>query len=54
MVEAAVLRTERLLLRPFREGDVDDVYAFANGAEWSRLSDDYGLLREEWEQARGR
>jgi RimJ/RimL family protein N-acetyltransferase len=30
------LRTERLLLRPFSEGDVDDVYAFANDPEWSR------------------
>ncbi len=36
MVEPVELRTERLLLRPFREGDIDDVYAFANDPEWSR------------------
>ena len=27
MIEPVELRTERLLLRPFCEGDVDDVYA---------------------------
>ncbi len=36
MVEPPELRTERLLLRPFRPGDVDDVYAFATDPEWSR------------------
>ncbi len=30
------LRTERLLLRPFRSGDVDDVFAYASNSEWSR------------------
>ncbi|MCY3647811.1 MAG: GNAT family N-acetyltransferase [Chloroflexi bacterium] len=30
------LRTERLLLRPFRSGDVDDVFAYASNPEWSR------------------
>ena len=30
------LRTERLLLRPFRSGDVDDVFAYATDPEWSR------------------
>ena len=32
----AILRTERLLLRPFLEGDADDVYAYARLEEWSR------------------
>jgi ribosomal-protein-alanine N-acetyltransferase len=36
MVEPVELRTERMLLRPFREGDIDDVYAFATDREWSR------------------
>ncbi|MBT8488896.1 MAG: GNAT family N-acetyltransferase [Gemmatimonadetes bacterium] len=31
------LRTERLLLRPFQFGDVDDVYAYAKDPEWSRF-----------------
>ncbi|MCY4393340.1 MAG: GNAT family N-acetyltransferase [Chloroflexi bacterium] len=30
------LRTERLLLRPYRSGDVDDVFAYATDPEWSR------------------
>jgi len=30
------LRTERLLLRPFRFDDVDDVFAYATDAEWAR------------------
>jgi len=30
------LRTDRLLLRPFRSGDVDDVFAYASNPEWSR------------------
>lgn len=30
------LRTERLLLRPFHSGDVDDVFAYASNPEWSR------------------
>lgn len=34
MVETIV--TERLVLRPFRFGDVDDVFAYARGPEWSR------------------
>jgi [ribosomal protein S5]-alanine N-acetyltransferase len=32
-----VLRTERLLLRPFRLADVDDVLLYACDAEWSRF-----------------
>ena len=31
------LRTERLLLRPFRTSDVDDVLAYRNDAEFSRF-----------------
>ena len=30
------LRTERLLLRPFRLDDVDDVFGYASDLEWSR------------------
>jgi ribosomal-protein-alanine N-acetyltransferase len=30
------LRTERLLLRPFQFGDLDDVIAYATDQEWSR------------------
>lgn len=30
------LRTPRLLLRPFRAEDVDDVFAYAADAEWNR------------------
>ena len=29
------IRTERLLLRPFRPSDVDDVFAYASDPEWS-------------------
>ena len=32
----AILRTERLLLRPFIASDVDDVFAYAQLEEWSR------------------
>jgi RimJ/RimL family protein N-acetyltransferase len=32
----AVLRTERLLLRPFVQGDEEDVFAYARLEEWSR------------------
>ena len=31
-----VLRTERLLLRPFTTDNVDDVYAYASGPDWNR------------------
>ena len=31
-----VIKTERLLLRPFQLGDIDDVYAYAQDPEWSR------------------
>ena len=34
--ERVELRTERLLLRPFRLEDVDDVYAYARDPEWGR------------------
>lgn len=37
MVDQVELRTERLLLRPFRLEDVDDVYAYAADPEWSRF-----------------
>ena len=30
------LRTERLLLRPFRSSDVDDVLGYASNPEWAR------------------
>ena len=30
------LKTKRLLLRPFRLEDVDDVYAYARDPEWAR------------------
>jgi ribosomal-protein-alanine N-acetyltransferase len=33
------LRTERLVLRPFRQGDVGDVLAYASDREWSRFLD---------------
>jgi [ribosomal protein S5]-alanine N-acetyltransferase len=33
---AEVIRTDRLLLRPWAFGDVADVLAFADDAEWSR------------------
>ena len=36
MEDLPELRTERLLLRPFRSGDVDDVLAYASNPEWSR------------------
>ncbi|MCY4110286.1 MAG: GNAT family N-acetyltransferase [Chloroflexi bacterium] len=31
------IRTERLLLRPFRTSDVDDVYDYAHDPEWGRF-----------------
>ena len=34
MSEPIELRTERLLLRPFRLADVDDVFEYASDAEW--------------------
>ena len=33
----AELHTERLLLRPYRSGDVDDVLAYATDPEWNRF-----------------
>ena len=36
MAERVGLSTERLLLRPFRLEDVDDVYAYAKDTEWER------------------
>jgi ribosomal-protein-alanine N-acetyltransferase len=36
MIVPTELRTERLLLRPFRAGDVDDALAYRNDAEFSR------------------
>lgn len=35
-MKPTVLRTPRLLLRPFRMSDADDVYAYASDPEWSR------------------
>ena len=34
--ERVELRTERLLLRPFKLEDVDDVFDYASDAEWAR------------------
>ena len=34
MTAQAEIKTDRLLLRPFRIEDVDDVFAYANDAEW--------------------
>ena len=36
MFERIELRTERLLLRPWRLSDVDDAFAYASDPEWSR------------------
>lgn len=36
MEDLPELRTDRLLLRPFRSGDVDDVFAYAQNPEWNR------------------
>ena len=36
MEDLPELRTERLLLRPFRSGDVDDVFTYATDPEWNR------------------
>ena len=36
MEDLPELRTDRLLLRPFRSGDIDDVYAYASDPEWAR------------------
>lgn len=48
-----VIETERLVLRPFRLGDVEDVLAYAQDPEWSHFLRDlpqpYG--RAEAEQA---
>lgn len=35
-VRPALLRTERLVLRPYLEGDAPDVFAYAQLEEWSR------------------
>ena len=50
MTEPAELRTQRLLLRPFRLTDVDDVQAYAGDKEWSRflpLPDPYDRVHTE-------
>ena len=36
MEDLPVLRTPRLLLRPYRSDDVDDVLAYATDPEWGR------------------
>ena len=36
MAEGIELRTDRLLLRPFRLTDVDDVYAYASDPAWGK------------------
>ncbi len=36
MTEPVELRTERLVLRPFRLDDVEDVFAYASDPEWAR------------------
>ena len=46
-----VLRTQRLLLRPFTTDDVDDVYAYASGPDWNRylgLPEPYTRRSAEW------
>jgi RimJ/RimL family protein N-acetyltransferase len=35
-VDRTELRTERLLLRPWRLTDVDDAFAYASDPEWAR------------------
>ena len=37
MEDLPELRTDRLLLRPFRSEDVDDVFAYASDPEWGRF-----------------
>ena len=37
MTDNVELKTERLLLRPFRLADVDDVYAYARDPDWARF-----------------
>ena len=37
MTEPIEMRTERLLMRPFRLTDVDDVYAYASDPQWGRF-----------------
>jgi RimJ/RimL family protein N-acetyltransferase len=37
MTEPVELRTERLLLRPFRLDDVDDVFEYASNRPWARF-----------------
>ncbi len=37
MIEQRIIRTERLLLRPFAFKDVNDVLAYASDPEWSRF-----------------
>src|SRR5262245_27461392 len=36
-MRGTILQTERLLLRPFREGDVDDALDYRNDAEFARF-----------------
>ena len=40
MADPVELKTERLLLRPFRSEDVDDVFKYASHAEWARYFTD--------------
>ena len=40
-VEKIELQTERLLLRPFKVDDVDDIYAYCRDPEYAR----YATLR---------
>ena len=35
-MEPTELRTKRLLLRPWRLSDVDDVFAYASDVDWGR------------------
>lgn len=53
----ALLRTDRLVLRPFTEADVDDVFAFAAEEAWSRYLDPvvpYPYVRADAEDYVGR
>jgi RimJ/RimL family protein N-acetyltransferase len=35
-LQATEIRTERLLLRPWRESDIDDAFAYGSDPEWAR------------------
>ena len=47
MTEPTELRTERLLLRPFRLSDVDDVLEYGSDPEWAAFFDPYDRVATE-------